>query len=84
MYFILFTGKEYSEKCDVFSWGIIFWEVLTRRKPFDDISKARGTAFAIMWAVQKGERPPQVANCPPAIDRLMTAYDATISLKFIN
>ncbi|ODN06311.1 Mitogen-activated protein kinase kinase kinase 7, partial [Orchesella cincta] len=70
----VFVGKEYSEKCDVFSWGIIFWEVLTRRKPFDDISKAKGNAFTIMWAVQKGERPPRVAQCPPPIDKLMTKY----------
>ncbi|CAL8108430.1 unnamed protein product [Orchesella dallaii] len=69
----VFVGKEYSEKCDVFSWGIIFWEVLTRRKPFDNISKAKGNAFTIMWAVQKGERPPRVAQCPPPIDKLMTA-----------
>lgn len=45
------TGSNYSEKCDVFSWGIILWEVLTRRKPFDDIG---GPAFRIMWAVHNG------------------------------
>lgn len=33
----VFEGSNYSEKCDVFSWGIIFWEVITRRKPFDEI-----------------------------------------------
>lgn len=48
---ILFVGSNYSEKCDVFSWGIIFWEVITRRKPFDEIG---GPAFRIMWAVHNG------------------------------
>ena len=46
------AGSNYSEKCDVFSWGIILWEVITRRKPFDEIG---GPAFRIMWAVHNGE-----------------------------
>ncbi|MGH0145873.1 UNVERIFIED_CONTAM: hypothetical protein FKN15_007214 [Acipenser sinensis] len=45
------SGSNYSEKCDVFSWGIILWEVITRRKPFDEIG---GPAFRIMWAVHNG------------------------------
>lgn len=48
----IFAGSNYSEKCDVFSWGIILWEVITRRKPFDEIG---GPAFRIMWAVHNGE-----------------------------
>jgi serine/threonine protein kinase len=66
----VFESKSYTEKCDVFSFGIILWEVLTRRKPFDDIG---GPAFRIMWAVHKGSRPPPIANCPPPIERLMSA-----------
>ena len=31
----VFEGNTYSEKCDVFSWGIILWEMLTRRLPFE-------------------------------------------------
>ena len=49
--FLCFTGSQYSEKCDVFSWGIILWEVISRRKPFDDLG---GPAFRIMWAVHQG------------------------------
>lgn len=45
----VFESWNYSEKCDVFSWGIIFWEVLARRKPFDEIG---GPAFRIMWYLQ--------------------------------
>lgn len=37
----------------MFSWGIILWEVITRRKPFDEIG---GPAFRIMWAVHNGEK----------------------------
>jgi len=64
----VFTSSNYTEKCDVFSWGIILWEVLSRRKPFYHIG---GSAFSIMWAVHKGIRPPLIRNCPPAIEKLM-------------
>ncbi|XP_062857913.1 mitogen-activated protein kinase kinase kinase 7 isoform X2 [Trichomycterus rosablanca] len=65
----VFEGNNYSEKCDVFSWGIILWEVITRRKPFDEIG---GPAFRIMWAVHRGTRPPLIKNLPKPIEILMT------------
>uniref|UniRef100_A0A672MH48 Mitogen-activated protein kinase kinase kinase 7 n=1 Tax=Sinocyclocheilus grahami TaxID=75366 RepID=A0A672MH48_SINGR len=65
----VFEGSNYSEKCDVFSWGIILWEVITRRKPFDEIG---GPAFRIMWAVHRGTRPPLIKNLPKTIESLMT------------
>ncbi|CAB1342832.1 unnamed protein product [Coregonus sp. 'balchen'] len=63
------SGSNYSEKCDVFSWGIILWEVITRRKPFDEIG---GPAFRIMWAVHNGTRPPLIKSLPKPIESLMT------------
>ncbi|XP_046405324.1 mitogen-activated protein kinase kinase kinase 7-like isoform X2 [Ischnura elegans] len=65
----VFEGSNYTEKCDVFSWGIILWEVLARKKPFDEIGMS---AFRIMWAVHTGERPPLIHNCPPPLEQLMT------------
>ncbi|KAI9517123.1 Mitogen-activated protein kinase kinase kinase 7 [Dissostichus eleginoides] len=65
----VFEGNNYSEKCDVFSWGIILWEVITRRKPFDEIG---GPAFRIMWAVHNGTRPPLIKNLPKPLESLMT------------
>ncbi|XP_069699791.1 mitogen-activated protein kinase kinase kinase 7-like isoform X2 [Periplaneta americana] len=66
----VFEGSSYTEKCDVFSWGIILWEVLSRRKPFDEIG---GSAFRIMWAVHTGERPPLINGCPKPLEQLMTS-----------
>ena len=48
---LVILGSNYSEKCDVFSWGIILWEVIARQKPFDEIG---GSAFRVMWAVHSG------------------------------
>ncbi|XP_076819477.1 mitogen-activated protein kinase kinase kinase 7-like isoform X2 [Clavelina lepadiformis] len=65
----VFEGCQYSEKCDVFSWGIILWEVLTRKKPFDELG---GPAFRIMWAVHTGTRPSLIQGCPKPVEQLMT------------
>ncbi|CAH1972154.1 unnamed protein product [Acanthoscelides obtectus] len=65
----VFSSSHYTEKCDVFSWGIILWEVVSRKKPFYNKG---GTAFSIMWAVHKGKRPPLIRNCPLPIENLMT------------
>ena len=34
------------------SFGVILWEMITRRKPYDDMP--RGNAFTVMWAVYNG------------------------------
>uniref|UniRef100_A0A8C6WWW6 Mitogen-activated protein kinase kinase kinase 7 n=1 Tax=Neogobius melanostomus TaxID=47308 RepID=A0A8C6WWW6_9GOBI len=75
----VFEGSNYSEKCDVFSWGIILWEVLSRKKPFDEVG---GSAFCIMWAVHRGTRPPLIKDLPEPLESLMTrCWDKEPSLR---
>lgn len=75
----VFEGSNYSEKCDVFSWAIILWEVITRKKPHDEIG---GSAFCIMWAVHRGTRPPLIRDLPRPIETLMTrCWDKEPSLR---
>ncbi|KAG8291750.1 Mitogen-activated protein kinase kinase kinase 7 [Homalodisca vitripennis] len=65
----VFESSNYTEKCDVFSWGVILWEVLSRQRPFSDIG---GSAYRIMWAVHKGDRPPLIDGCPKPLEMLYT------------
>lgn len=65
----VFESNTYTEKCDIFSWGIILWEVLTRRLPFDEI---RGNDLRVLWAIHSGKRPPQIQDSPEILDDLMT------------
>ena len=65
----VFKGKNYTEKCDIFSWGIVLWEVLSREKPFKDVDNN----YSIMWKIHLGDRPPLMPNLPNPIRDLMTS-----------
>ena len=48
-------GVEYSQKCDVYSWAVILWEMLTRKIPFEG-----KTWYQVMFAVaMSDQRPPE-------------------------
>ncbi|XP_065175330.1 mitogen-activated protein kinase kinase kinase 7-like isoform X2 [Sycon ciliatum] len=78
----VFEDTLYSEKCDVYSFGIILWEVLSGQKPFDDIKKG---AFAIMWAVHTGNRPKLIYSIPKILLTMITRcwdQDPTVRPSF--
>ncbi|KAI6232983.1 Mitogen-activated protein kinase kinase kinase [Aphelenchoides fujianensis] len=60
----VFRGKKYDQKCDVFSIGILLWEMISRRQPFNDWDT---NAYSILWQVSEGKRPNLIDNCPPII-----------------
>ena len=41
----------------LFSWGIILWEVLARRLPFEEIG---GNDLRVLWAIHTDQRPPMI------------------------
>nr|WIL59862.1 nodulation protein [Melilotus officinalis] len=59
--------KSYGRKVDVYSFGLILWEMLTGRLPYEDLSPVQA-AFAV---VNKNLRPVIPSSCPPAMRALI-------------
>ncbi|GBF88923.1 hypothetical protein Rsub_01422 [Raphidocelis subcapitata] len=66
--------KPYDEKADVFSFGVVVWELLTCKIPYSDMTPLQ----AAVGVVQKGLRPALPPNCPPGLAETMVAcWDAS-------
>ncbi len=62
------TAKaQYSLKVDVYSFGIVLWELWERQKPFEEMA----SRFDIVDAIKAGNRPAISITCPPALKALM-------------
>eukprot|EP00002_Diphylleia_rotans_P018020 TRINITY_DN3489_c0_g1_i14.p1 TRINITY_DN3489_c0_g1~~TRINITY_DN3489_c0_g1_i14.p1 ORF type:complete len:152 (-),score=30.13 TRINITY_DN3489_c0_g1_i14:111-566(-) len=48
----ILQGKRYTEKADVYSFGIVMWEVETRQTPYDGMD-----AISVAQSVLNGKRP---------------------------
>ncbi|CAM8934145.1 hypothetical protein QQ045_014176 [Rhodiola kirilowii] len=59
--------KPYARKVDVYSFGIVLWELTTALLPFQGMTPVQA-AFAVS---EKNERPPLPASCQPAIAHLI-------------
>ncbi|PIN21299.1 Tyrosine kinase [Handroanthus impetiginosus] len=59
--------KPYTRKVDVYSFGIVLWELTTALLPFQGMTPVQA-AFAV---AEKNERPPVPASCQPAIAHLI-------------
>ncbi|XP_017082700.1 mitogen-activated protein kinase kinase kinase 7 isoform X2 [Drosophila eugracilis] len=65
-------GRHYNEKCDVHSWAITFWEILSRKTPLEE---HRGT-YALKLAINGGDRPSFediMPGCPGDIISILSA-----------
>eukprot|EP00270_Netrium_digitus_P007616 TRINITY_DN2229_c0_g1_i1.p1 TRINITY_DN2229_c0_g1~~TRINITY_DN2229_c0_g1_i1.p1 ORF type:complete len:329 (+),score=92.31 TRINITY_DN2229_c0_g1_i1:141-1127(+) len=60
--------KPYTKKVDVYSFGIVLWEIVTCEIPFLDLSFAQ-LAISV---VKKNTRPPIPEGCDPRLAELMT------------
>jgi serine/threonine protein kinase len=59
-------GEKYDEKADIYSFGIIMWEVLTRRQPY-----AGRNFMGVSLDVLEGRRPQLPNDCPHHFAKIM-------------
>ncbi|KAN0042573.1 hypothetical protein ACTA71_011381 [Dictyostelium dimigraforme] len=64
----LFKGNGYDETCDVYAFGIVLWEIIARKEPYENIN-----SWSIPVMVAKGERPTIPADCPSEYSKLIKA-----------
>lgn len=62
----LFQGQEYTSACDVYSFGMVIWEIITRRVPYEHIA---ATELIAHW-VQKGNREEILKEAPEVLREL--------------
>eukprot|EP01137_Pigoraptor_chileana_P014640 Opistho-2@69515 len=64
----ILRGKKYDEKVDLYSYGIVLWEIGTRQDPHEGVN-----ALKLAMKVLQGERPPVPKYFPDFYTELMTA-----------
>ncbi|CAN6443623.1 unnamed protein product [Victoria cruziana] len=59
--------KPYGRKVDVYSFGLVLWEMVAGAIPYEDMTPIQA-AFAV---VNKNARPPMPSTCPPPLQALI-------------
>eukprot|EP00455_Lapot_gusevi_P010603 TRINITY_DN14806_c0_g1_i2.p1 TRINITY_DN14806_c0_g1~~TRINITY_DN14806_c0_g1_i2.p1 ORF type:complete len:108 (+),score=23.34 TRINITY_DN14806_c0_g1_i2:114-437(+) len=60
-------SQRYTEKADIFSYGIIVWEILFRQVPYQGMNSVQ-VSIAV---ITQGLRPPIPPDTPPELAKLM-------------
>lgn len=61
------TKARYSVKVDVYSFGMVLWELWERKRPYEELY----SRFDIIDAVREGRRPAISSTCPPTFRSLI-------------
>jgi len=71
--------QEFNEKCDVYSYGIVLWEILTRQEPFAQYTSFDKFKEAVCM---RHERPPIPPETTPSLKALIeSCWDADPSKR---
>jgi len=65
-------GRHYTERCDVFSFAIVVWEIITRKRPTLNVKGQNASSMAILYAMANGARPPMIRNLPRALQEMIS------------
>ena len=57
----------YDWRCDVYSFGVLVWEMVSYRVPFEELTPVQA-AFAV---AKEAKRPPIPRGCPPSISHMV-------------
>ncbi len=52
----MLAGKKYDAKVDVYSYGIVLWEIASQRLPWEDV-EGQFIMSALLSAIESGRRP---------------------------
>eukprot|EP00250_Pteridium_aquilinum_P003217 c13534_g1_i1 orf=525-2174(+) len=63
----MLSHKPYTKMVDVYSFGIVLWELLTARVPYEEM----GAVQAAFCVIHKNLRPSIPSDCVPALEELM-------------
>ncbi|CAI5741863.1 unnamed protein product [Hyaloperonospora brassicae] len=62
------AAEKYTEKADVFSYGVVVWETVTRQCPYEGLTQIQ----AALGVLNNNLRPTVPEQCPPLFKQLMT------------
>ena len=64
----VFLGMPYKDTCDVYSFSLLLWEMLTLEKPYDDMGTIENVTRRVF---QRHARPPVARKWPAPLRRLL-------------
>lgn len=65
----IFRGEPYTEAVDIYSYGVVLWELFCFEKPYKDLD-----CVELPYLVaKKGLRPFTLTHCPQSLNDLMAA-----------